>query len=252
MDASTKPSLEMARNALPSPLFNVITWLMDLQLRDCALVGGTALSGFYTGHRRSDDIDLFTKDEISHKSAVVAMQSLKQKSVLYHKEVTSPYYYHANCSLEDHYFTIDIVNDSHLFEVGEFHLVEKKLEVASLHTLLRMKAATLVSRCSEKDLSDLLQLFALFSNLTIDKLIDLGHSIDAGVTAESMLASIGGATLNKEACDFSVDPKIKKEQVFKEIRTFQKLLIKSLQEYLKKQPPPPLGELLKQARKILR
>ena len=81
------------------------------------------------------------------------------------------------------------------------------MKIASLTTLLRMKSAALVSRSSEKDLYDLIQLFNIFSDLNIATFIAFGQSIDSGVNAESMLASIGGTTLRQEACDFSLEKK---------------------------------------------
>ena len=40
------------------------------------LVGGTALAGYYAGHRRSDDLDLFVRDEAACRAAVLAVKSL--------------------------------------------------------------------------------------------------------------------------------------------------------------------------------
>ncbi len=42
------------------------------------LVGGTALAGFYAGHRRSDDIGLFVQDELSFAEAKLTVASLDQ------------------------------------------------------------------------------------------------------------------------------------------------------------------------------
>ena len=126
------------------------------------------------------------------------------------------------------------------------------MKIASLTTLLRMKSAALVSRSSEKDLYDLIQLFNIFSDLNIATFIALGQSIDSGVNAESMLASIGGTTLRQEACDFSLEKKITKEIICKKIKTFQNQMVILLQTFLKKQKAPPLGELMRYARKTLK
>lgn len=252
MDARTKPNIAIARKTLPPQLFKVLAYLIDQDLQDCALVGGTALSGFYTSHRRSDDIDLFTENRISQDTAILVARSLVDHSVLFNNEKKSPFYYHANCSSGGHHFTLDIVLDKNLFKVGEFHLVEGKLKIASLETILRMKSAALVSRSGEKDLYDLIQLFNIFSNLNIATFIELGQSIASGVNAESMLASVGGAILRQEACDFSLEKKITKEIVYKKIKSFQKQMIVLLQNFLKKQKTPPLGELMRYARKSLK
>jgi len=251
MEPRTKPKLDIAKRVLPPQLFKVLESLMQNKCPG-VLVGGTALSGFYTAHRRSDDIDLFTQDESSQKATVYIVKNLKNISVEFHNETTSAYYYHANCSLNDHRFTIDVVMDKNLFQVGDFHLVNQNFKVASLETLLRMKSAALVSRASEKNLSDLIKLFAIFINLSISRFIELGASIDAGVNSESMLASLAGTTLRKESCDFSISPNINKDDVYKEIKSFSKRFIVLLQNHLKNQEAPPLKDIIKLAKKILK
>ncbi|MEQ1666341.1 MAG: nucleotidyl transferase AbiEii/AbiGii toxin family protein, partial [Bdellovibrionales bacterium] len=244
MDPLSKPSLALAKKTLPQPLFEVLNYLADQDLKDCVLAGGTALSGFYTGHRRSDDIDLFVKDNFSFKVAKLAILNLKKIQVQFLKEVTSSYYYNANCSLKNHFFTIDIILDENLFRVGEFFKIKNGFQVSSLRTLLSMKSAALVSRASEKDLSDVHKLFEIFKELSIAEFLKLGSAIDAGVNAESMLAAIGGAVLREDACDFSLNSKTSKKIIFNEINEFQKIMIKSLQVYLQNAKAPALGELL--------
>lgn len=252
MDARTQPNLNLAKKILPKPLFEVLIYLINQQLDDCALVGGTALSGFYTGHRRSDDLDLFTKDPFSFRATLLAVQSLKSKSVVFLKETTSAFYYNANCKFKNHLFTVDIVLDKNLFDVGEFFSVGDTLKIASLSTLLSMKSAALVSRASEKDINDIIQLFDIFSNLSIQEFIALGKTIDRGVNPEAMLAAVGGANLRQEACNFSLDPAKTQQIVYNEILVFRKKLINSLQEYLKSQTPQPLGQLIALTKKILK
>lgn len=252
MDASTEPNITLAQKTLPQPLFEILQYLINQKLEGCALVGGTALSGFYTGHRRSDDLDLFTKDQFSFRATQLAIQSLKSKTVDFLKETTSTFYYNANCKFKNHFFTIDVVFDKNLFDVGEFYPVGNKLKIASLSTLLRMKSAALVSRASEKDISDIIQLFTIFPNLSIHDFITLGKSIDGGVNPESMLAAVGGASLQLNACDFSLDSKKTKETTYDEILRFQKNLTMSLQEYLKNQKPPVLGKLIAATKKVLK
>lgn len=226
--------------------------LMSLGLEGSALVGGTALSGFYTAHRRSDDLDLFTKDEASHKTAVLTVRALKKSGVVFSDERTSALYYHVNCFFENHQFTIDVVLDENLFRVGGFYDLGGGLVIANLETLLRMKSAALVSRSSEKDLSDLRELFHIFPELSISEFIELGRSIDGGVTGESMLASVGGTTLRLDACDFALDATIKGDVIHKQLKDFQATLIGSLQNLLRKQEVPPLGQLIRLAKKILK
>ena len=66
----TKPSLELAKKGLPAPLYQCLEYFFQQDIPSLILVGGTALSGFYAGHRRSDDLDLFTKNADSQKATV--------------------------------------------------------------------------------------------------------------------------------------------------------------------------------------
>jgi hypothetical protein len=124
------------------------------------------------------------------------------------------------------------------------------VQVASLQTLLKTKAATLVSRCSEKDLYDLLWLFRELSNLDFRVLIQLGAEIDAGVTAENILISLAGAILKVEACDFALSKDLSAKAIHAELLKFRKEMIIELQNYLKSMPAPPLKELVLRVGKL--
>ena len=125
------------------------------------------------------------------------------------------------------------------------------MKIASLTTLLRMKSAALVSRSSEKDLYDLIQLFNIFSDLNIATFIAFGQSIDLGVNAESMLASIEEQLYAKRLV-ISLWKKNNKRDYLQKIKTFQNQMVILLQTFLKKQKAPPLGELMRYARKTLK
>ena len=77
--------------------------------------------------------------------------------------------------------------------------------VAGLPALLAMKAAALVSRCSEKDLYDLLWLFDAFPERELADLIELGRSVDRGVTGETLVYRIGSTELDRAACAFAAE-----------------------------------------------
>ncbi len=250
MDAARKPSLDLAKMVLPKPLLRGLTHLFEQGIQGCMLVGGTALSGFYAGHRRSDDLDLFTRDPASFKSTVLAAKSLETIGVKFlEKGAETAQYFRSTCELDRHRFTIDVVLDSNLFRVGSSTNVSG-IEVADLDTLLMTKSATLVSRCSEKDLYDLIWLFQQFSKLDFSELIRLGHEIDTGVNGENILISLAGANLSEGACDFSNSPKITKESIYKQILKFKKEMIKGMQKLLDEEPAPPLKELVQRVVKL--
>ncbi|HLG19384.1 MAG TPA: nucleotidyl transferase AbiEii/AbiGii toxin family protein [Bdellovibrionota bacterium] len=251
LEASEKSRSDLAERILPPPLYKALKHIFLQKLSGCALVGGTALAGFYAGHRRSDDLDLFTADETSQKATHAAVQSLQGIGTVFEREFHAAQFYKATCLLDQKRFTVDIVLDQNLFRVGRFHSLNDGLVVADLHTLLMMKSSTLVSRCSEKDLFDLLWLFEHMDGLTYERLIQVGHEIDGGLTGETLLMSVSNTILREEACDFSLDPQVTPKNVHAQLISFQKSFLKGLSLYLKNQPAPPLKDLLKQVKRLI-
>lgn len=247
MGTGNIPQSKLALKVLPKPLREAIEVVFNQNLSGCALVGGTCLAGYYAGHRRSDDMDLFVRNTQSFQATVLALKELVKKNYILSEEMRTQQYYHALCQHPKHSFTIDIVLDENIFRVGKFIKLENHVVVADLVTILKMKAATLVSRCSEKDLFDLYWLFDNFSKMTILEFITHGHEIDGGVNAENMLASLAGTELHEGACEFGV--KESAPEIFSKIKTFQTQLIHQLRQHLKSQPTPPLGLLVRKMKK---
>ena len=155
MEGSSRFDPSLADRVLPPPLLKSLRHIFAQGISDCLLVGGTALAGFYAGHRRSDDLDLFTGNAVSFRQTVLAVRSLRSIGVELQERSGSNQYYRAVCSLEDLSFTVDVVLDKRLLDIAETSAAGAVV-VAGLPTLFAMKAAALVSRCSEKDLYDLL------------------------------------------------------------------------------------------------
>lgn len=248
MAFTEKPRLDLAKKVLPASLYGCLEYIFSKPISGLALCGGTALSGFYAGHRRSDDLDLFTKDEAAQEGAVRLVKSLNSIGVQFLEEFHTAAYYKATCQKKDHRFTVDVVWDPHLFQVGHFEVLSNGIQVADLDTLLMTKAATLVSRCSEKDLYDLMWLFDHHSPLEFKGLIELGKKIDQGVNGETVLLSVSGALLHEDACHFSQT--LNAKEIFKSIKKFQKEFIVHLSQFLKDQSSSPLKEIIKKIKQF--
>ena len=234
MGNSSKPDIKLARRVLPRPLMNALVQIFSQNIKDVVLVEGTALSGFYAGHRRSNDIDLFVKDETGFTQAVLAVKSLKKINCNIHEASHSNQYFKAVCNLKKYTFTVDVVLDENIFSVGKFHTCGKNkgIVVADLLTIFMMKSAALISRCSEKDLYDILWLIKNLNNLKISDIIQLGKKIDAGMNIETLLYAVSSSEISKEACNFSLDPEINSKLTFKQISRFKKELVKEFSIYL--------------------
>jgi len=128
--------------------------------------------------------------------------------------------------------------------------VGNHLVLATLETLLKCKIATLVSRASEKDLYDLLWLLDYFPKLSLDQFIQYGSQIDAGINQENLLLSLSGALLKQESCNFAIDPGITAKQIFKQIQSLRKKLIKQLADPRTVKIPPLLKEITQTIKKL--
>lgn len=234
------PRSHISERAAPLPLRKVLLAIFQGLSEGLWLVGGTALAGYYAEHRRSDDLDLFAMDSLAYRSAVLAIKSLSQVGIIFSHERHSSSYYHVDAQLEGHSFTIDVVLDEHLHEVGHALKTEEGVWIADLPTLFAMKVACLVSRCSEKDLFDLDWIFQQVKEFSISDLIEAGAQIDAGLNVETLLISLQGTVLHKSACHFLLPgAQITPDQVYKKILLLQKNLIRLL---LAKEQKMPLSE----------
>lgn len=250
MEDTLKPDIGLARNVLPAPLLEALIRLYQTGLADCVLVGGTALSGFYAGHRRSDDLDLYTKDPGSFRTATLAVKQLSRLGASIQQQQSTAFYSRAICRMDQLAFSIDVVRDPGFFDVGRWHLTEHRIQVASLSTLLMCKAATLVSRAGEKDLYDLIWLFDNCPGVDLDEMIRLGQRIDAGLSAESILLSLAGAVLREDACNFSISPTITPRHIHSQILSFRKHLIAELTDIKKVKTPPGLTEVVRRIKRM--
>ncbi len=83
------------------------------------LVGGTALAGFYAGHRSSDDLDLFTGNPHAFTQTVPAVRSLRTIEVELEERNRSNQYCRAVCYHDELAFTVDVVLDEHVVGMTE-------------------------------------------------------------------------------------------------------------------------------------
>lgn len=212
------------------------------------LVGGTALAGYYAEHRRSDDLDLFAKDEFAFKSLVAAVKSLQKEKAFFSDERSSASFYHVLCQFAGHQFTIDAVLDENLHRIGKAWKDADGVFVADLETLLTMKMGTLISRVSEKDLFDLAWLFEHMANPDVAKLIKRANLIDGGIVPETLLYTLSAATPREEACHFTLPHDTQKpKDILKKIQGFKKQLVQKIREIENEAPLSQSAEALRES-----
>ena len=95
MELNPKPELALAKRNLPPSLLQAIIHIFSQNISGVILVGGTALSGFYTSHRKSEDLDLFVDSEINFKSCLLAIKSLESLGFKFSNQSQSLNYFHS-------------------------------------------------------------------------------------------------------------------------------------------------------------
>ena len=249
MEDSPRFDPSLAARVLPPLLLQSLRHVFAQRISGCMLVGGTALAGFYAGHRRSDDLDLFTGSATAFTQAVLAVRSLRALGVELHETAHSNQYLRAVCDHQELAFTVDVVLDEHVVSITETNS-SGGVVVAGLSGLLAMKAATLVSRCSEKDLFDLIWLCGAFPDQALPDLIELARTIDGGVTGETLVYSIGSTTLEREACGFAVEFGVSAGAVLRQISAFQHDLLTALDRHLSHGATSSLSDLVRRIRRL--
>ena len=243
MGLARKPDSRLAAEVLPPPVYRALTHVFSQGLQRAMLVGGTALAGYYAGHRRSDDLDVFADDTLAHRAAVLSVRSLGELGCSFASERSSARFYHAACRLDERDFTVQVVLDPNLFAVGSGSEADDGVMVADLETLLKMKAATLVSRASEKDLYDLSWLFTHDRRLDVPTLIGLGREVDGGMNGEGLLISLVGTDMRESACGFSLTES--PADVLAAVTRVKEGLIRGVERYLRDLPAPPIARLIR-------
>ena len=213
------------------------------------LVGGTALAGFYAGHRSSDDLDLFTGSATAFTQTVLAVRTLRSLGIELDEAAHSNQYFRAVCHHPQLAFTVDVVLDEHVFGITETNR-SGGVVVAGLSGLFAMKAATLVSRCSEKDLYDLIWLCRAFPDRALPDLIELARAVDGGVTGETLVYSIGSTRLEREACGFAVEFGVSAAAVLRQVTALQGDLLSALDRHLTDGTTSPLRDLVRRIRSL--
>jgi hypothetical protein len=246
---ANQPDADLARRTLPAPIYAALEHVFAVAADGVMLVGGTALSGFYAGHRRSDDLDLFVRESVVFDAVRRRVRSLTKLGAELRQQHSSPGFSRVVATLDGHRFTVDVVLDENLFRVGEAVAV-RGMRVATLETLLMCKAATLVSRCSEKDLYDLWWLGSHGTKLDPEELVRLGSRIDAGADAESILISLTSTSLSASACDFARSGGPSAATIYRRVVALKAELETAFGRHLEAQPAPPLAKSLRQLKRL--
>lgn len=250
MGLALKPDAGLAARVLPAPLHAALRHVYAQGIEHAVLVGGTALAGYYAGHRRSDDIDLFVRDEEAHRAAVLAVESLRRRGAELTQQTRTAQYYHALAAWDGHRFTVDVAVHGALWSPEDSSRAEDGVRVASLDALTALKGAALLSRCSEKDVYDLVWLLKNRPALNAAELAAGASRVDAGANPETFLIALLGASLSEDACAFAAGQGVPSGEVFRAVSALRKSLLKEFKALAAAAPAPAIAPLVARLRKL--
>lgn len=231
------PRDHISTTAIPVAFGEALRFIFQTAAGGVWFVGGSALSGYYAEHRISDDIDLFTAGHAEQESAVRAVKALTSAEAILTRESSTPLFYRADVKFKNHSFTASVVLDENVHRVGHALQTQDSVWVADFQTLLSMKLACLVSRCSEKDLFDLDWMFDKAGFPSAEEIISMGQRMDSGLNLETLIVSIAGTALRKEACQFLLPTsELTVDSAYQKIVKLQKVLLKMFLDYEKTAP----------------
>lgn len=231
------PRDSVSTTAIPEAIREALHFIFQNVAGGVWFVGGSALSGYYAEHRISDDIDLFTAGHAEQESAVRAVKALTGQKAILTRESSTPLFYRADVKSKNHSFTVSVVLDENVHRVGHALRTQDGVWVADFQTLLSMKLACLVSRCSEKDLFDLEWMFGKAGFPSAEEIISMGQRMDSGLNLETLIVSIAGTALRKEACKFLLPTsELTVDSAYQKIVKLQKVLLEMFLDYEKTAP----------------
>ncbi len=149
------------------------------------LTGGAALAGFYIGHRRTDDLDLFTTDVDAFERGRFVVADVAQHlnaQVVTRQE--APGFRRMLLTMADGAsLVIDLVRDAGVQTFPQKREFEQII-VDSIEEILVNKLTAIVGRAEERDLVDLYFLAA--SGLSIVRALPAAEAKDGGCTPANL------------------------------------------------------------------
>jgi predicted nucleotidyltransferase component of viral defense system len=121
------------------------------------LTGGAALVGFYFGHRKTDDLDLFTLENEIENGFAIVKEVAKSLDATVESIQTSPDFRRLLVKRETEAVVVDLVRE-YVFQIEPEKREINGIRVDSPEEILANKLCTLLSRSEIRDLIDVREL----------------------------------------------------------------------------------------------
>lgn len=145
------------------------------------LTGGTALAGFYFGHRTSVDLDLFTLSPLPRDDLYSLMTTIaKSEGGEFALQTEAPTIVTGFIKTPDVSLKVDLVQDVPI-HVGDFNVVDA-IRIDALENIGSNKITASYGRLDPKDFVDLYWILEIDQSLQFDDLLATAKKKDIGIT----------------------------------------------------------------------
>jgi hypothetical protein len=143
------------------------------------LTGGAALAGFYLGHRRTDDLDLFTTEDALDSGERALQEAADELSASVERLQTSPDFRRRLVRRTGESLVVDLVRER--VTAGQRAKIQRgTVRLDSSEEILANKLCALLSRAELRDLVDVIALER--AGLRIEEVLPDAMQKDGGLT----------------------------------------------------------------------
>lgn len=160
------------------------------------LTGGAALAGFYFGHRKTQDLDLFTlKDEIEKGFNILREISRKLGATIESLQ-SHPDFRRVLISRGDESVVVDLVHE-YVYQLDEHKSIIKGIRIDSPEEIFANKLCALLSRSEIRDLVDIHQLEK--AGYDLESALDAAEKKDSGLSAGQLAWVLNSVVIGDSA-----------------------------------------------------
>lgn len=182
------------------------------------LTGGAALVGFYLGHRKTEDLDLFTLENEIENGVEIIKEVVNALDATFEAIQTSPDFRRFLIKRNDETVIVDLVRE-YVFQLNREKKEINGIRIDSAEEILANKLCALLSRSEIRDLVDIYELEK--TDLRIEDIISAASLKDSGLTSAQL-----GWVLSQ--IKFGNDAIIPSRLSVTELRNYLEKLIKRL------------------------
>lgn len=143
------------------------------------LTGGAALAGFYLGHRKTQDLDLFTLENEIENGFIITRDVARNLNAEIEAIQTSPDFRRLLVRRDDGAIVVDLVRE-YVFQIENEKRIINGIRIDSPEEILANKLCALLSRSEIRDLVDVRELEK--SGLNLEDAVRFAEKKDSGLT----------------------------------------------------------------------